>query len=87
MCPVRCIAVHAEAQHPVVTLAQCRLHEETVYVEVEIQRTVEITNISLIPTHFTWNEQVLYILRTQVAPVTQIYVHIENVCISFPMNQ
>ena len=56
----RCVSVHAEAQRPAVTLAKCQLHEDTVYVGVEIERRVELINTSLIPTHFTWNTQVQY---------------------------
>ena len=54
----RCVSVHAEVQRPAVTLAQCRLHEDTVYVGVGTERRVAMINTSLIPTHFTWSKQV-----------------------------
>ena len=52
--------MHAEVQRPAVTLAQCRLHEDTVYVGVGTERRVAMVNTSLIPTHFTWSKQVQY---------------------------
>ena len=39
-------------------LSQCRLHEDTAYVGVPLERTVHMTNASLIPTTFTWSKQV-----------------------------
>ena len=57
---LRCVSVHAEVQRPAVALAQCRLHEDTVYVGVGAERRVELINTSLIPTHFTWSTQVQY---------------------------
>ena len=62
----RCVSVHAEAQRPAVTLAQCQLHEDTVYVGVETERRVELINTSLIPTHFTWSTQVQYTRRMEI---------------------
>ena len=57
-------------------LAQCRIHEDTVYVGVGAERRVELINTSLIPTNFTWSTQVQYTyVYTYVHTCT--YIHVE----------
>ena len=54
----RCLPVSAEVQRPLVVLGQCQVHEEAAYVGVGLEKRVQMTNTSLIPTHFTWRQLV-----------------------------
>jgi hypothetical protein len=55
---IRCLAVHAEVQSPRVVLTECVVHQDTAYVGVGCERRVQMTNTSLIPTLFSWRQQV-----------------------------